>query len=62
VLAGPCYTGETVLTAELDTEDVVRGKFDFDVVGHYARPDLFSLTVDERPMAVVRSIGTEEQP
>jgi nitrilase len=59
VLAGPDYSGETILAAELDVADVVRGKFDFDVVGHYARPDLFSLTVNERSMSAVRTT-TEE--
>jgi predicted amidohydrolase len=39
VLAGPLYNQEGVLTAELDIDDCVRGKFDLDVVGHYARPD-----------------------
>jgi predicted amidohydrolase len=39
VLAGPLLEGEDVLTAELDLEDIPRGKFDMDVVGHYARPD-----------------------
>lgn len=38
-LAGPLKEGEGVLTAELDMDDVIRGKYDLDVVGHYARPD-----------------------
>ena len=48
VLAGPVYDEETVLTAELDLGDTVRGKFDLDVVGHYARPDVFQLLVNEK--------------
>lgn len=39
VLAGPLLDGEGVLTADLDLNDVARGKFDLDVTGHYARPD-----------------------
>lgn len=39
VLAGPLLGEEGVLSAELDMDDVVRGNFDLDVVGHYARPD-----------------------
>lgn len=39
VLAGPLLGREGVLTADLDLDDIVRGKFDLDVVGHYARPD-----------------------
>jgi nitrilase len=49
VLAGPCFEGETILTATLDLDDIGRGKFDFDVVGHYSRPDVFQLTVNESP-------------
>ncbi|KAJ8083947.1 Nitrilase [Marasmius tenuissimus] len=41
VLAGPLLGKEGVLTADLDLDDCVRGKFDLDVVGHYARPDVF---------------------
>jgi nitrilase len=53
VLAGPDFSGETILTADLDMGDIARGKFDFDVVGHYARPDVFQLRVDERPQRPV---------
>jgi nitrilase len=53
MLAGPNFEGEAILTADLDLAEIARGKFDFDVVGHYARPDIFSLTVDERPRASV---------
>jgi nitrilase len=53
ILAGPDFGGETILTAELDTDDIARGQFDFDVVGHYARPDIFKLAVNERPMPAV---------
>src|SRR5512132_884157 len=53
VLAGPCFDGETILTATLDLNDIGRGKFDFDVVGHYNRPDVFQLTVNESPMRAV---------
>jgi nitrilase len=49
MLAGPKYGEECVLTAELDRADLARAKFDFDVVGHYARPDVFRLEVNERP-------------
>jgi len=49
VLAGPHFEGETILTADLDLNEIGRSKFDFDVVGHYARPDVFQLIVNEAP-------------
>ena len=49
VLAGPVFDREIILTADIDLREIVRGKYDFDVVGHYARPDIFHLHVDERP-------------
>ena len=55
VLAGPLYDQEGVLFAELDLGEIVRGKVDFDVVGHYARPDVFQLMVNEQPAISVRS-------
>jgi nitrilase len=53
VLAGPARDGEAILTADLDLDEIARGTFDLDVVGHYARPDVFRLTVDDRPSAPV---------
>lgn len=47
ILAGPLYDREDILYAELDMGEVVRSKFDFDVVGHYARPDVFRFEVNE---------------
>ncbi|CAI9277645.1 unnamed protein product [Lactuca saligna] len=47
VLAGPNYDGEALITADLDLGEIVRAKFDFDVVGHYARPEVLSLIVKD---------------
>lgn len=49
VLAGPLWDEEGMLVADLDMAEVARAKFDFDVVGHYARPDVFRLAVNEQP-------------
>ena len=53
VLAGPLYDESGILTADLDLDEVARGKFDFDVVGHYARPDVFRLIVNTAPTPAV---------
>jgi len=57
VLAGPDFTGETILYAEIDLDQIARGKFDFDATGHYARPDIFQLIVDDRPKRAVSNMG-----
>jgi nitrilase len=49
VLAGPLYGEEGILYADLDLAEVARGKLDFDVVGHYSRPDIFKLIINEKP-------------
>ena len=54
VLAEPVFGREIIQLAELDKDDIIRGKYDLDVVGHYARPDVFSLIVNEEPQKLVR--------
>ncbi|MEZ5042919.1 MAG: carbon-nitrogen hydrolase family protein [Saprospiraceae bacterium] len=41
ILAGPLWDEEGVLYATLDLADCTKAKLDFDVCGHYARPDVF---------------------
>ena len=60
VLAGPDFSGETILYADIDIDDIARAKYDFDAVGHYARPDLFRLEVDDSVKSpVVLAQGVE---
>jgi nitrilase len=56
-LAGPNFEDETILLAELDRGLLPKAKFDFDPVGHYSRPDIFSLMVDDRPKPVVSTLS-----
>ncbi|WP_409297949.1 carbon-nitrogen hydrolase family protein [Pseudomonas sp. KCJK8993] len=54
VLAGPLVGRAGLICAQIDTDDLVKARYDYDVVGHYARPDVFELTVDQRPRPGVR--------
>ena len=46
ILVEPDFSGEMIRIAEIDRHVIARGKYDLDVVGHYARPDVFKLSVD----------------
>ncbi|MCH2080914.1 carbon-nitrogen hydrolase family protein [Kordia sp.] len=45
IIAGPLWDQEGILFADIDVEDTVRGKLDFDATGHYNRPDVFEFRV-----------------
>ncbi|NHJ32035.1 MAG: carbon-nitrogen hydrolase family protein [Asgard group archaeon] len=47
-LAGPLFDKAGILYADLDLSLIPKTRFDFDVIGHYSRPDVFQLIVDER--------------
>jgi len=61
-LAGPNFETEAILFAEIDRAQIIRGKFDLDVVGHYARPDVFQLHVDERTKSPVTTKSADARP
>jgi hypothetical protein len=61
-LAGPEYEREAILTADLDLRDIARSRLDFDVMGHYARPDIFELRLDdESPRRSVTSVRLHDK-
>lgn len=49
VLGEPLWNQAGIVYADLDMSLIHRSRFDFDVTGHYARPDVFRLIVDESP-------------
>ena len=49
IIEGPLFDKAGVLVAELDLEDIKRSKLDFDVIGHYARNDIFEYKVNRQP-------------
>jgi hypothetical protein len=62
VIAGPLYDAEGILYAVLDMGEIVRSRFDFDVVGHYARPDVLQLRVNDKPAPSVVYGAEPSQP
>ena len=59
-MAGPIYGEEGVISAQIDLNDIVRARYDLDATGHYGRPDVFNLTVDERPKPAVEVVKDSE--
>jgi aliphatic nitrilase len=55
-LVPPLTSGEGILVADLDMALCLKRKRMMDSVGHYARPELLSVVLDDRPQAPVRSL------
>ena len=63
MLLEPQFEGPGIFTHEIDLGEIARAKYDLDVTGHYARPDVFRLFVNERPMpTVINALGDEADP
>lgn len=59
ILAGPLLDKEGVISAEINMDDLAKARYDLDVIGHYARPDIFELRVNETPRQSVTSFVEE---
>jgi nitrilase len=53
LVAGPLHEERAILYADIDAERIGMARRSLDVVGHYARPDLFDLRVNTRRQSVV---------
>ena len=49
IIAGPLSNQSDVLMAELELDEINQSKLDFDVIGHYARNDIFDLAIKGQP-------------
>lgn len=47
IIAGPLDAEEGILYADIDLSEILTAKRSFDVVGHYARPDVFNFSVNK---------------
>ena len=59
-LVEPVREREEILLAEIDPRKLAGSRFQLDVAGHYARPDIFELTVRRTPRPLVRTIDERD--
>ena len=66
ILAGPAGEGEELVVAEIDLSAIAARKLLLDTVGHYSRPDLLRLSLDDTPRQLVEpmtpALGDSGEP
>jgi nitrilase len=63
IAAGPLHDAYGILYAEIDLECVGIARRSLDITGHYARPDIFQLNINRRPLIPVEwQDATNTQP
>lgn len=53
IVAGPLHEEHGILYADIDLARIAAARRTLDTTGHYARPDIFQLTINRRPAAPV---------
>ena len=48
VIASAGNKKRAIIYSEINLDEIIQGKYDFDVVGHYSRPDIFKLKVNKK--------------
>ncbi|WP_020177783.1 Nit6803 family nitrilase [Methylopila sp. M107] len=61
-LVPPLTEGEGMLVADMDMALVLKRKRMMDSIGHYARPELLSLKLDDRPQVPLRRAASTQTP
>ncbi len=56
IVAGPLHREKDILYADIDSESAHLARRSLDVCGHYSRPDIFSFSVNRRPLAPVKFV------
>ncbi|MFA3790860.1 carbon-nitrogen hydrolase family protein [Aliiglaciecola sp. SL4] len=59
VVAGPLYNEEGLISGEIDLDDIIKARYDLDPAGHYSRPDIFQLTVNEQARPALTIVNSE---
>lgn len=61
IMAGPLNQEDGILFADIDLDAVATAKRALDVTGHYARPDIFNLQVNNQPQSPVSFTQSKEK-
>jgi nitrilase len=62
ILAGPAMEEETILYASVHRDQFTGPRWQLDVAGHYARPDVFQLRVNRLPKPMLTEVHDQPEP
>jgi nitrilase len=59
LLAGPAQETETILYADIRADQLIGPRWQLDVAGHYARPDVFELRVHRAAKPIIQRVDPD---